>query len=318
MSTLVVRQTFWVLEDEIPNAFEAGRHARSYSDFDIRYGGDQVFADLSEDILEDSAKLDVASCKATAETCSSAGSSMDLSENWADMDDTDTESDEPEIVCATPPAPEQQHLQQVQQVMMPMGFILVPMPHPNMAWGCQGMPQASVKSANRNRSRMAAPPGNFSASPLEVQKKPEMTTVVLRNLPSHLSRSELVKILDDAGFSERYDFVYLPTNFRSMTVFGYAIVNFSDSADAQAVMEQLRGFNVDGQAMITEWSKSQQGYDDLVCRYRDSPVMHSSVPDKHKPIILANGRLQSFPAPTEPLQLPRKFAPVQRFGSVLQ
>merc|ERR1719198_830665 len=93
-----------------------------------------------------------------------------------------------------------------------------------------------------------------------------------------------------------------------MTVFGYAIVNFSDPADAQAALEKFRGKDVDGQAMITEWSKSQQGYDDLVKRYRDSPVMHTSVPDKHKPIILANGRLQPFPPPTEPLQPPRTFA----------
>jgi hypothetical protein len=306
---LVVRHTFWELSDDIPNVFEAGRNARSFSDFDIRYGEDHFLADLPEDGMENSTKFADACCKATAETCSSAGSSIDLSENWADMD-TDTESDESEAVCATP-APEQRH---VQQVMMPMGFVLVPMPQTNMVWGCQGVPQhVSVTSGNGGRSCVAPPPGHFSSNP---QKQPERTTVVLRNLPAHLSRSEFVKILDDAGFGKRYDFVYLPTNFRNMTVFGYAIVNFSDPADALAALEQFRGADVDGQAMITEWSKSQQGYDDLVCRYRDSPVMHNSVPDKYKPIILANGQLQPFPSPTEPLHLPRKFTPTkdQRSG----
>jgi hypothetical protein len=179
---------------------DAGRCARSFSDFEVRYG---VFADLLEDSLEDSAKLDDV-CKATAETCSSAGSSMDLIESWADMADSDTESDESEIRCATPQAPEKQF---VQQVMMPMGFVLMPMAQTNMMWGCQGMPQACMMPGNQVRSRIAPPPGNFSQSSVEV-KKPEMSTVVLRNLPSHLSRSDLVKILDDAGFSERYDFVY--------------------------------------------------------------------------------------------------------------
>jgi len=301
-SVLVVRQTFWELEAAYP---VDGRCSRSFSDFEVRYGAD-VLADLLEDCLEDVAKLDDA-CKATAETCSSAGSSMDLSESWADMEDSDTESDESVTCCATPQAPEQQH---VQQVMMPMGFVMMPMPQNNMMWGCQ-MPQASVMPRNQVRSRMAPPPGNFSQKVVEVQKQPDMSTVVLRNLPSHLSRSDLLKILDDAGFSKQYNFVYLPTNFRSMSVFGYAIVNFSDPADAQTIMEQFRGKDVDGQAMITEWSKSQQGYDDLVHRYRDSPVMHSSVPEKHKPIILANGCSQPFPPPTEPLQLPRKFAPLQ-------
>jgi hypothetical protein len=302
-SVLVVRQTFWELEEEIPNIYS--RHARSFSDFDIRYGGSEMCADLPED----SAKFDEA-CKASAETCSSAGSSMDLSENWtenwADMD-SDAETIESEPSCATPPVPTQQP---TQHVVMPMGFVFVPMAQPNMMWGCQRVPQATVK--------VAPPPGNFSLSPVEVQKTAERTTVVLRNLPSHLSRYELVTLLDEAGFREKYDFVYLPTNFRNMTVFGYAIVNFNDPASAQAALEQFRGKMVDGQSMITEWSKSQQGYDDLVCRYRDSPVMHSSVPEKHKPIILASGRMQPFPPPTEPLQLPRKFAPAQERGNILQ
>merc|ERR1712146_16802 len=111
-------------------------------------------------------------------------------------------------------------------------------------WGCQNVPQAAVK--------VAPPPGNFAMNAAEAQKNAERTTVVLRNLPSHLSRSELVRILDEAGFATRYDFVYLPTNFRNMTVFGYAIVNFTDPAGAQAALELFRGKMVDGQAMITE------------------------------------------------------------------
>jgi len=215
---------------------------------------------------------------------------------------------ESEVCLATPQeTPQVPHQQLVQHVMMmsPMGPVLVPVTQTHMVWVAAQMP------SNEVRSRLAPPPGNFSASPVEVQEEPERTTVVLRNLPSHLSRSELVTILDEAGFCEKYDFVYLPTNFRSMTVFGYAIVNFTRFADAQTALEQFRGTMVDGQAMITEWSKSQQGYDDLVCRYRDSPVMHNSVPDKHKPIILVKGRVQPFPPPIEPLQLPRKFVPTQ-------
>jgi hypothetical protein len=212
-SVLVIRRTFY----EIPTAFEAGRKARSYSDFDIGYGG-------RADLPEESAKFDDACRKATSETCSSAGdSSTDLSENWADVD-TDTESDESETCCATPP-PEQQL---VQQVMMPMPFLLVPLAQTNMVWGCQAVPQAPVMSDNAVRSHIAPPPGshivpppgNFSLNQFKVEKKPERTTVVLRNLPSCLSRCDLLQILDDAGFSERYDFVYLPTNFRNMTVLG--------------------------------------------------------------------------------------------------
>jgi len=310
-STLVIRQTFWELEEEMPE--RAGRRARSYTDFDIRYDSGHT------DLPDDSAKLDDASCKATAETCSSAGSSADVSESWADMD-TDTEFDESETYCTPPKAPEQQQVQQ--HVMMPVRFVMVPVAQTNM------VPQASALPGNEVRSRVAPPPGNFAAPPgnfsappgnfslslVQLKKSPARTTVVLRNLPSQLSRSEFVTILEEAGFSEQYDFLYLPTNFRNMTAFGYAIVNFTDPADAQAALEHFQGSNVDGQDVIAEWSKSQQGYDDLVCRYRNSPVMHSSVPDKHKPILLSKGHLQSFPPPTEPLQPPRKFAPTEVSG----
>jgi hypothetical protein len=295
---LVVRQTFWELEDEISDNFEVGRNARSFSDFGVRY--DNVLADLSEA----SDKFDDVCCKATAETCSSVGNSTDLLDNWADLD-TDPESDESEPCCATPPPEEQLGLleeQLAQQAMMPVQFVMVPVAQTNQS---RIAPPPGKLSAPPPGNLSAPPPGNFSLRPVMVQKKPPRTTVVLRNVPSHFSKAELLNILDDAGFSERYDFVYLPTNFRSMTAFGYAIVNFSDPADAQAALDQFSGTSLDGQDIITEWSKSQQGYDDLVCRYRNSPVMHSSVPDQHKPILFANGRLQSFPSPTEPLQPPR-------------
>jgi hypothetical protein len=288
-SVLVIRQTFWELEEVTPKG--DGRQSRSFSDFDVRYGG--ALASLSED----STKID---SDATADTCSSAGSSADFSY------DTDAESDESENSCATPRVPEQQ---QVQHVMMPMQFVMVPVAQtkPNVApppGNFAPQPRKFMPPPGNLLLPPASPPGEL-VKPLEVSEK---TTVVLRNLPSELSRSEFVQMLDDAGFSERYDFVYLPTNFRNMTVFGYAIINFCDAEDAQAAMEHFRGMHFNGQDVITEWSKSQQGYDDLVCRYRDSPVMHSSVPDKHKPIILAAGRLQPFPPPTQMLQPPRKFA----------
>jgi hypothetical protein len=230
--------------------------------------------------------------------------------------DTDTEFDESETCCTPPKAPEQQQVQQ--QVMMPMRFVMVPVTQTNMVPQAPAPPPGNFAAPPGNFAappgNFAAPPGNFSLSPVQLKKSPARTTVVLRNLPSQLSRSEFVTILKDAGFSEQYDFLYLPTNFRNMTAFGYAIVNFTDPADAQAALEHFQGTNVDGQDVIAEWSKSQQGYDDLVCRYRNSPVMHNSVPDKHKPILLSRGHLQSFPPPTEPLQPPRKFAIIEDSG----
>lgn len=34
-------------------------------------------------------------------------------------------------------------------------------------------------------------------------------------------------------------------------------------------------------------------------RYRNSPVMHESVPDEYKPVILQNGLRVNFPEPSK-------------------
>ena len=39
-------------------------------------------------------------------------------------------------------------------------------------------------------------------------------------------------------------------------------------------------------------------------RYRNSPVMHRSVPDEYKPVIFKNGVRKNFPRPTKKVKAP--------------
>jgi len=116
-------------------------------------------------------------------------------------------------------------------------------------------------------------------------------------------------VLNCAGLCRRYNFVYLPIDFRSEKALGYAFVNFNDSECALDAFDKLKGAMADDHEIGIEWSASQQGYDTLVQRYRNSPVMHSIVPPKYKPIILSYGHPVPFPPPSISLKAPRRYIP---------
>jgi len=135
------------------------------------------------------------------------------------------------------------------------------------------------------------------------------TTIMLRNLPVSFTRDMLLSVLDGEGFSGRYDFVYLPIDFGSRCGFGYAFINLVDTNAAAEFRVHFQGFSDWGiespkVADIT-WSSTHQGFEEHVNRYRNSPVMHETMPDECKPIVLRNGVRIDFPPPTKTLRPPR-------------
>lgn len=140
------------------------------------------------------------------------------------------------------------------------------------------------------------------------QSRPR-TTVMLRNLPERFTRSMLTNLLDKEGFGAVYDFVYMPMNFRTKASFGYAFVNVVTPDEACRLCQQLQNF--DRWGITTEkvcdvlWSDMHQGLAAHVERYRNSPVMHESVPDEYKPAMFVRGIRVAFPPPTKSLRMPR-------------
>lgn len=150
----------------------------------------------------------------------------------------------------------------------------------------------------------------------------DRTTVMLRGIPHEVSRSDFVSMLDAKGFDLQYDFVYLPTSFRTWKSMGYAFVNLTAPEHARQLMETFQGFDgweaagmlnagkrkTEGVTPIKQvdmhWS-TLQGIDDHIERYRNSPVMHPDVPDKYRPLLLKDGIAMAFPAPTKELREPR-------------
>lgn len=134
----------------------------------------------------------------------------------------------------------------------------------------------------------------------------ERTTIMLRNLPSGFSRDAVAEVLDREGFKAKYDFVYMPINFKTEEAFGYAFVNLVKPEDAQQAKEHFKGFSwPDAAGEVTvEWCSAQQGLDGLIERFRSSPVMHKVVPDALRPAVYQGGVRAVFPAPTAPIKMP--------------
>lgn len=135
------------------------------------------------------------------------------------------------------------------------------------------------------------------------------TTLMFRNLPNNYTRASLLDMLDSEGFNKFYSFVYLPTDFKNFAGFGYAFVNFATHEAAVKAKRHFQGYckwSVPSQKVCeVVWSGPVQGLSAHTDRYRNSPVMHDSVPDEYKPVVFVDGKRVRFPPPTRKIRAPR-------------
>jgi hypothetical protein len=135
------------------------------------------------------------------------------------------------------------------------------------------------------------------------------TTLMLCNLPSQYSRVMVMDLLESEGFAEHVKFIYVPTNLRQRSNFGYAFVNFDSVWITLQCRDKLQGFNrwsePNEKEMVIEWSDSQS-LEANIERYRNSPIMHESVPDELKPALFWRGARVTFPEPTKAIRAPRR------------
>jgi hypothetical protein len=140
------------------------------------------------------------------------------------------------------------------------------------------------------------------------------TTVMLRNIPNRYTQGHLVDLLDENGFRSRYDFVYLPMDFRNGVNLGYAFVNLLSHQDALHTMQNFQGFSRwfydSNKVCEVSWAHPHQGLEEHVERYRNSPVMHVCMPDEYKPMLFKDGMRVPFPPPTKAIRAP-KLRPVR-------
>lgn len=164
------------------------------------------------------------------------------------------------------------------------------------SWSTSASPNSSFKSST-SESNMAADPSVTN------------TTVMMRNIPNHMSRDMLLELLDANGFKRAYDLVYLPVDFRTVSNLGYAFVNLVSEEELDRFHTYFTGFTDWGilseKACMVDMSQAHPGRDAQIERHKNSPLNHDSVPDWCKPILLKDGVRVPFPPPTRPICPPR-------------
>jgi len=142
----------------------------------------------------------------------------------------------------------------------------------------------------------------------DVTRSSPLTTVMMRNLPNSYSRKQLLDLLDKHGFAGCYDLVYLPVDFKKWVGLGYAFINFCSTSEAESFRQHFNGFSEwssqSSKVCEVSWSDALQGLGANVDRYRNIPVMHTSVPDEFKPALFKNGTRIPFPPPTRKIKDP--------------
>merc|ERR1711874_353750 len=91
------------------------------------------------------------------------------------------------------------------------------------------------QSDGKNLLIATCPPGIVKAMRRQ-ENKTGNKTIILRNIPLNYSRSMLVDLLKQGGFSSVFNLIYLPIDFQKNASLGYAFVNFVNTEDAQKAL----------------------------------------------------------------------------------
>lgn len=196
---------------------------------------------------------------------------------------------------------------------------------------------------DRNRQQQAAsrkdlhrqPSGNFHREPhpTQMHNAPRgndrqkswntpagsYTTLMIRNIPNKYTQRMLLQVWIEQGFSNLFDFFYLPIDFRNKCNVGYAFINFISPEYAERFKNYFQGFKLGAfkSNKVVEVTLGRvQGLHENVKHFRNSAVMSSQISEEYKPMLfnVHTGEEILFPNPDGPLP-EIKLRPVKHTGS---
>lgn len=195
--------------------------------------------------------------------------------------------------------------QQAQVAMQSLAYQHALSPYPSV------YPHCGVYPHHGSVSSSASTASGDVVSDAGASEETSYTTLIIKKVPKAFTRDMLLNLLERNGFRAKYDFVYIPIDFEKCLGTGCAFINFVDTESAERFQDQFQGFRSWGvrcsgtKVAEVGWSQACQGKPAHIERYRDSPVMHPSVPDEYKPVVLKDGVRMLFPPPTRMPKAPR-------------
>ena len=126
----------------------------------------------------------------------------------------------------------------------------------------------------------------------------EVTTVMVRNIPTRFTSLSLVDILKEYGFDKTFDFFYLPMDFKTKKNCGYAFVNFIDSGYATEFTKTFQGLQLKAATSLKSLHiipSRRQGFWDNISVFESSELLSStSHASFFKPLVALDGCLVSL------------------------
>ena len=115
---------------------------------------------------------------------------------------------------------------------------------------------------------------------------------MLCNIPCRVTQDDLKKALDEKGFHDSYDFIYMPqSNTSSRQTVGYAFINLVCASQEGALRQAFEGFHFSGTAsakVCTVKTAAIQGFNENMenwrqRRRRGTPlVVPARIPEGHE------------------------------------
>jgi hypothetical protein len=131
--------------------------------------------------------------------------------------------------------------------------------------------------------------------------KDTRTTLMIRNIPNKYSQKLLLRLIDQR-FRDKYDFFYLPIDYKNKCNVGYAFINFNSGADYvdsitsfYSILNNKKWEKFNSEKICKISFARLQGQDALIDHFKSSSVMQQH--KQLRPFFISGGVPSSLSSP---------------------